>query len=918
MGAVYQAWDAELGVAVAIKVIRPEVMLDPTASAEVERRFKRELLLARQVTHKNVVRIHDLGEINGIKYITMPYVDGADLATKFRLEGRFPVPELLRIVRSIVAGLRAAHKEDVVHRDLKPANIMVAPDGEAMIMDFGIARSTGGAGDERARPSLPVRTSLSALRATEATMAGTIVGTVEYMAPEQAKGEAVDQRADLYALGLMAYDLLVGRRRVAKDASAIAELKQRMQTPPPPLKSLVADVPEPLAALVSRCLEPDPAARYQSSDELAADLDRLDKNGELIPVRRVVGMPLMTAVIVFGMAIVGGVWWYARTLVPPPPHEPVSVVIADFQNSSNDPAFDRTIEPMLKRALEGASFITAYDRNAINGTLGIRPPERLDEQAARELAVKQGLGVVLSGAVDPQGTGYQISVKAVQTVSGNVITSANARAANKDQVLGVATRLVTDVRNALGDDTSDSAQILAMETLSTTSLDVVRHYATALEASTNNRFADALESFSKAVELDSKFGAGYIGMAAMSRNLGRPQEALKYTEEALRYLDSMTERERFNARGMLYLGTGDYQQCVKEYTDLVNRFAGDVYARNRLALCATHLRDMREAVQEMKEVVKFVPKRAIFRVNLALYESYSGDFQAGEQEARAAQDLGSPLGLQPLAFAKLGQGQPLEASEAYQALGRAEALGSSLGASLTSSGLGDLAIYEGRFADARRLLEDGAAADLKANAGERAAAKFAALAYAYVSRGQTGPAVEATERALANSQAVKIRFLSGRVLIEANRAAAAQSAIAGLAAETQAEARAYAKILEGDALLKAGNARQAIGLLTEANGLLDSWIGHFDLGRAYLEAGMFAQADSEFDRCLSRRGEALALFIDEEPTYGYLPPVYYYQGRAREGMKTERFAESYREYLKIRGNSKEDPLVPEAERRAKG
>src|SRR5262249_40943752 len=148
-------------------------------------------------------------------------------------------------------------------------------------------------------------------------------------------------------------------------------------------------------------------------------------------------------------------------------------------------------------------------------------------------------------------------------------------------------------------------------------------------------------------------------------------------------------------------------------------------------------------------------------------------------------------------------------------------------------------------------------------------------------------------------------------------AAAAQSAIAGLAAETQAEARAYAKILEGDALLKAGNARQAIGLLTEANGLLDSWIGHFDLGRAYLEAGMFAQADSEFDRCLSRRGEALALFIDEEPTYGYLPPVYYYQGRAREGMKTERFAESYREYLKIRGNSKEDPLVPEAERRAK-
>src|SRR5262249_12111015 len=144
MGAVYQAWDAELGVAVAIKVIRPEVMADPMAAAEIEKRFKRELLLARQVTHKNVVRIHDLGEINGIKYITMPYVDGADLASILKNEGRLPVPRVLRIARAVVGGLIEAHKADVVHRDLKPANIMISGDDEAMIMDFGIARSTGG------------------------------------------------------------------------------------------------------------------------------------------------------------------------------------------------------------------------------------------------------------------------------------------------------------------------------------------------------------------------------------------------------------------------------------------------------------------------------------------------------------------------------------------------------------------------------------------------------------------------------------------------------------------------------------------------------------------------------------------------------------------------------------------------------
>src|SRR5262249_31991366 len=144
MGAGYQAWGCELSVAVAIKVIRPEATADPAAAADVERRFKRELVLARQVTHKNVVRIHDLGEINGIKYITMSFVDGSDLATTLRHAGQLTPSRALHIARGVVAGLAAAHSAGVVHRDLKPANIMIEAGGEAVIMDFGIARSTGG------------------------------------------------------------------------------------------------------------------------------------------------------------------------------------------------------------------------------------------------------------------------------------------------------------------------------------------------------------------------------------------------------------------------------------------------------------------------------------------------------------------------------------------------------------------------------------------------------------------------------------------------------------------------------------------------------------------------------------------------------------------------------------------------------
>lgn len=162
-----------------------------------------------------------------------------------------------------------------------------------------------------------------------------------------------------------------------------------------------------------------------------------------------------------------------------------------------------------------------------------------------------------------------------------------------------------------------------------------------------------------------------------------------------------------------------------------------------------------------------------------------------------------------------------------------------------------------------------------------------------------------------------MRFLSARILVEAGQPATAQATAASLASELAMEPQAYGKILAGEIALKNRELPQAIKLLTEANSVVDTWIGHFDLGRAYLEGGAFAQADSEFDRCIKRRGEAL-LVVDDEPTYGYFPPVYFYLGRAREGLQTAGYADVYREYLKIRGSSPQDPLVPDVRRRAGG
>jgi eukaryotic-like serine/threonine-protein kinase len=319
--------------------------------------------------------------------------------------------------------------------------------------------------------------------------------------------------------------------------------------------------------------------------------------------------------------------------------------------------------------------------------LGVQPPEQFGEVAARELAVKQGLGVVLAGTLETQGRGYRISVRATHAVTGDVITTAQGSASSNDGVLEASTRLMTRVRNALGDDESESAQMFAMTSLSATSLDVVRHFATALEAASNNRFEEAPDSLLKAVELDPRFGIGYQSLAGVSRNLGRLQNAQTYIKEGLRSIDGMTERERYNTRGMYARLTGDYQQCVKEYGELIARYAADVVGRNQLALCLTQLRRLPEAVDVLRRVVQLLPNLPLFRTNLSYYASYASDFQSAEQEALAVQPPDRYATL-ALAFAQVGQGRMEEAKATYQQLA---SLGPQ-GASMAAAGLGDVAI----------------------------------------------------------------------------------------------------------------------------------------------------------------------------------------------------------------------------------
>lgn len=892
MGAVYKARDRELDRLVALKVIRPDL----AGHASILQRFKQELILARKITHRNVVRIYDLGVSDGLRFITMEFIDGQDLASVLE-ERKLTPEETVKILSQVCTALEAAHAEGVVHRDLKPQNIMIESGGRVVVMDFGLARS---------------------MEATGLTQAGAVMGTPAYMSPEQAKGLPADERSDVFALGIISYQMLCGEVPFKAD-TALASLLLRTQGPPPPLTQRDPTIPQPLSDIVLKTLATDVAHRYQSVALLGKDLHDWEQ-GTLHKAIVTPPMAMMEAsktgkwiAITVGAAaaLMAGVYGGYRLLHKPAgPVAPMTVLIADFNNHTGDPVFSGTLESTLKLALEGASFINAYDRTRMSD-LGLKPISgTLDDSKAQQIATSQGLNVVVSGSIDRRGADYQIAVRAIQSLTGKSIANAEETAASKDQVLFAVTKLGTTVRKALGDSTSESAQRFSMETLTAASLEAVHEYAIALDDLSTGQIEDALKHFSQAVDLDPNFGLSYLGMAAAEHNLGRQQDADKYIKLALNHIDHMTERERFRTRGYLYYLDDDNQKCVDEYGTLLVRYPSDTGAYNNIGDCLTHLRNIPKAIEEVQHAVAILPKRAIYHGNVALYSAYAGDSKTAAKEAAATLQLAPTLafGFEAQAFAGLEQGDVEQSAQAYQKIAK-------IRPSMAAAGFADLDVYEGRYNEAVKILEKGAADDTEARNPDAAADKFSELAYVQVLRGQKGAALAALNNALDLSKAVKTRFLAARNYVALGEAAKAQELAAGLSSELQLEPQAYGKLIEGEIALKNGDGRAAVQSFTAANAILDTWIGRFDLGTAYLELGAFTEADSEFDRCIKRRGEVLALFLDEVPTYGYFPPVYYYQGRVREGLKNAGFAESYKQYLSIRGAAGEDPLLADVRRR---
>jgi tetratricopeptide (TPR) repeat protein/tRNA A-37 threonylcarbamoyl transferase component Bud32 len=858
MGEVYHAWDEALGAPVALKIVRPDLSVDPIDREGLEQRFKRELRLARQVTHPNVVRIHDLGDVDQVKYLTMEYVQGADLRALLRRYGKLPIARALSIARQVAAGLEAVHKAGIVHRDLKPANVIIDAEDHALLTDFGIARAVEAK--------------------TLYTMPGAVIGTLEYMAPEQARGEAVDQRSDIYAFGLILYDLIAGGRPSSK-SDGLASLIERLEKGPSPLSAVDPSVPADTERIVTRCLGAEPSKRYQNISEVLSDLDRLGPDGRFrvqpppsVDGRRQLGL-IAAATAVIAVVVGAGVWQLlgTRTAAPVKPRDPITVLIADFENKAGDPVFEGSLEQPLGVALEGASFITAYPRkDATQIALKQGRHAKLDEKAARLVAISEGVPLVFVGTISGSRSGYQLTVKAVEPTKGDAVTSASADARSKSDVLQAVGHVADSMRRALG-DTTPSDQ-LAAETFTAASLDAVKYYTIAQTLSGDRKNDEAIDYYKKAIQEDPKFGRAYAGWATAAYDAGRTDEAKGLYDKALELVGQMTEREKYRTLGAYFINVvHNNEKAMENYKALVTKYPSDFAGHNNLAVTYFNALNFSDAKAEGRRALDLYPRSLKFQGNYALYAMYAGDFKAAADAAReiVKKNPTYEVAYLPLAMEALAAGDIGGAKGVYSQAGTV----GPEGASLSAIGLADVVMFEGRPADAVSILPPAITADLDRKNIAGASTKTIALAEAQSLLNQTAASVNSIETALSLSNEVQVIVPAARLLLRAGQEGRAQGLIQKLGETLQPQSRAYAALLEAEIALAHNRTGVAMEKLAAAKKQADLWLVRFMTAVAYERAGHHVEARDELEKCSKRLGEATSVFLDDMPTFRYTVPM---------------------------------------------
>jgi len=774
MGIVYLAEDTRLKRKVALKVLPAQFTQQP----DRVRRFIQEAQAASALSHPNILTIYEIGEVGATHFMATEYIAGQSLRAWLQ-SNEATLTSKLDIAIQITSALATAHEAGIIHRDIKPENVMVRPDGLVKVLDFGLAKLQGkGVAEGNASPH-------------SSTISGIVMGTVRYMSPEQARGEKVDARTDIFSLGIVLYEMLAGKMPFV-GASTFEVVAAILEREPVPLAQHCPDVPAELQIIINRMLRKDRTERYANGQEAVAALKTCQEHlaavaqqreafratNEMQPTLvvstdelkaqpttpptthfvqrlsryRVTVLASLAALILLSA---GGYYYVyhsaSRTTMTLAEKEPL--LLTDFENKTGEEIWDGVLKQALAIALEQSPYMNIFPEERARLTLGLmgrKPEEPITRVLGREICQRRKLRVFLAGTIGKLGQGYTLTLEALDAQSGESLARTLEQATSQEQVLSALSRAAIAIRGKIGEpSTSLQKYDATIDEVTTKSLEAFKAYTEAEKFFMKGDNERAIPFFKRAVDLDAGFAKAWVNLGFAYSNSGFITQSVLCHQKAYALRDQVTARESFECLYSYFRrATGELDKALETAQMYTQTYPQSIYAWNALGTLNGALGQPEKEIEACRESIRLNPDYVFDRGNLVSgliklnrYDEAISVLHDGM--SRKLESTGTHLQLYQIAFGK-GDQQELAAQRQWLAQAPPDWRWAGLQARTN--------IFSGRLQPAAIALQQLVTLAGTNNLIEQQIGMLSEVAVAQAAFGRTSNAIETATRALSLQQ----------------------------------------------------------------------------------------------------------------------------------------------------------------------